>query len=114
MNRTTSISANRVFHGCACMLICAIALIPPFVRAAGSLQIERHESSALRLSRGYDVPVSKSKLAAPVAVTPRDIPVDESNASSSHRATTFEVDVLAHRKHHPTPPDPLRGPPDKN
>jgi hypothetical protein len=89
-------------------------LIPPFVRAAGSLQIGRRESSALRLSRGYDGPVSKWKLAAPVVVTPRDIQVDESNANSSHRATAFEIDALSHHKHHPNPPDPLRGPPDSN
>jgi len=111
MKHTVWTEGNRVFRACACLLICAITIVPPFVRAAGSLQIESHHSSALRLSRGYDGPVSKWKLSAPIAVTLRDIEGDESNANASHRASAFEIDVLTHHQGQDTPPEPLRGPP---
>lgn len=111
MNRAISSRPNRAFHACACLLICAIALIPPLVRAAGSLQVESHpSSSALRLSRGYDGPVAKWKPPAPIAVTPREAQPDEPSAVAWHRAAVFAIDVLTRLQHHHTP-DPLRGPP---
>jgi hypothetical protein len=110
MNPAMSVRLHRVCRGCGCLLILVLALLPPFVRAAGNVQVGRQSSAAFRLNRGFDVPVSKWKLTAPVSALLRHPRSDESIDAQPKPSSVVVPSVRVDHQHQHSP-DSLRGPP---
>jgi hypothetical protein len=106
---TTSVRSIRAYRTAGVLVAAVILLLPPLVRATARIGDGRESPTAVRLNRGFDVPLSKWKMSPPVAVSFEQAPLEISTPSHGWQSVA-DFEVLSESQHHRSP-DPLRGPP---